>query len=271
MYNHKLYIIECKTPLHVGSGETNFGIIDNKIQRDPLTTYPTIHASSLKGALREYCSFRHPKEDGERFLPYIFGNEEQSGAIRFTQAYLLSLPFRAENNPYYMCTSPEAIAQLLDTLQTFSLPQIEALKEVAAYNGEEIVVSTEDTTIEDIRAKKSDAFDFETLEKIIGSPLAIVPNEKFRELLEDLPVIARNQLENGGSKNLWYEEILPRKSKLFTLISEPTYLNDKDEKRLQNAFERFHDYLCDENTIHIGANASVGYGVTTFKELSYES
>ena len=69
------------------------------------------------------------------------------------------------------------------------------------------------------------------------------------------------------SKNLWYEEVLPRKSKLYTLVSEPTYLNNEDSKKLKNAFIRFNEYLTGSDTIHIGANASIGYGVCTFKEF----
>lgn len=272
MYKHKLYLIENKTPMHVGSGDTNFELVDKQIQKDTLTLYPTIHSSSLKGALKEYATFRHNPEEGSKFISHIFGNEENSGKVRFTQAYLLSIPMRSDINPYYNCTSPIAIEHLLDTLDTFSLSlkQRDVLQKIANYKGKETLVSTVNAIIEDTQAKTSTEFDFETLESLIGTPAAIVPNETFSEMLKDLPVIARNQLENGESKNLWYEEVLPRNTKLFTLISEPTYLNVNDEKKLQNAFSRFGDYLCDANTIHIGANASIGYGVTKFKEIGDE-
>ena len=58
MYQNRLYIIENKTSLHVGSGDANFGIVDKEIQRDAITKYPTIHSSSLKGALREYMTHK---------------------------------------------------------------------------------------------------------------------------------------------------------------------------------------------------------------------
>jgi CRISPR-associated protein Cmr4 len=269
MYKHKLYLIKNHTPMHVGSGDTNFDLVDRQIQKDPLTLYPTIHASSLKGALKEYCSFRHNTEESANFLAHIFGDEDNSGKIRFTQAHLLSVPMRADNTPYYNCTSPKAIEQLLDVAETFSLTlkDKEALKKIAKYSGSEALIASAEAVIEDISAKGSSDYDFKALEALIGAPAAIIPNELFSQMLKDLPVIARNQLENGESKNLWYEEVLPRESKLFTLISEPTYLNISDEKKLQNAFNRFNEYLSDKNTIHIGANASIGYGVTAFKEI----
>ncbi|HHS92333.1 MAG TPA: type III-B CRISPR module RAMP protein Cmr4 [Campylobacterales bacterium] len=269
MYKHKLYLIENQTSLHVGSGENNFGIIDKQIQRDVITTYPTIHSSSLKGALKEYCRYRHDPSEGEKFLSYIFGDEESAGKIRFLDAHLLSVPMRSDLNPYYHCVSPQSIQELLTFTDTFgiALKNRVSLEDISSYKGEEVLVSNGEPTIESERAKKNQKYDFSALEALVGSPVALVPNETFKEFLEDLPVIARNQLENGESKNLFYEEVLPRKSKLFTIISEPQYLNKSDETRLQNAFDRFSGYLTDKETIHIGANASIGYGVCCFKEL----
>lgn len=269
MYNHKLYKITNKTSLHVGSGDTNFDLIDKQIQRDVITSYPTIHASSLKGALREYCEFKHDQNESKNFMSHIFGDEESSGKVRFLEALLLSVPFRSNMHPYYNCTSPKAISQLVDFAETFSLSleNIDALKKVCTYNGADTLVKEGTPTIEDEVAKASSEFDFDALEKILGENVAIVPNTTFEEMLKDLPVIARNSLENGESKNLWYEEVLPRESKLFTVISEPTYLNKMDEKKLTNAFDRFSEYLTSKDTIHIGANASIGYGVTIFEEL----
>ena len=50
------YKIDCITNLHVGSGDLNYNIVDNEVERDAVTGYPVIHASGLKGALREHCS-----------------------------------------------------------------------------------------------------------------------------------------------------------------------------------------------------------------------
>ena len=272
MYKNKLYLIENKTSLHVGSGDANFGIIDKEIQRDAITKYPTIHSSSLKGAIREYCTHKHNPADGEKFISYIFGDEENSGKVRFIDAHLLSVPMRSDTEPYYHCFSPKSIAQLLDFADTFSveLENREALSKLAKYKGDDILVKEGTPIIEDEQAKADSSFDLSALEALADGSVALVPNGLYEELLKNLPVIARNQLENGESKNLFYEEVLPRKSKLFTVISEPTYLNKDDETRLENAFDRFGDYLADKDTIHIGANASIGYGVCTFTELGHE-
>lgn len=275
MYKNRLYLIENQTSLHVGSGDANFGVIDNEIQRDAITGYPTIHSSSLKGALKEYCTYRHNEEDSKNFLAYIFGDEENSGKVRFIDAHLLSVPMRSDLNPYYHCVSPKSIELLVDFSETFglTLKDKETLEILGNYSADDLLVTKGSPIIEDFIATSATSNELDALsvlENIVGSPVALVPHTTYIKLLKDLPVIARNQLKNGESKNLFYEEVLPRKSKLFTVISEPTYLHSEDTKKLENAFERFGNYLTDENTIHIGANASIGYGVCTFKELDNE-
>ena len=65
-----LYLINTLTSLHVGSGDINFDIIDNQVQKDEISKNPIIHSSSLKGALREHFESR-----GDSFVNYIFGGD----------------------------------------------------------------------------------------------------------------------------------------------------------------------------------------------------
>lgn len=51
--NTTLLKMECLTDLHVDSGESNYNIIDNEVQKD-LNGNPTVHSSGIKGAMREY-------------------------------------------------------------------------------------------------------------------------------------------------------------------------------------------------------------------------
>ncbi len=50
----ELYKIITLSNLHVGCGDINFDVIDNQVQRDPITQLPNINSSSLKGAFREH-------------------------------------------------------------------------------------------------------------------------------------------------------------------------------------------------------------------------
>ncbi len=268
MYNNHLYLIENHTNLHVGSGEANFGVIDKLIQRDPVTTYPTIHSSSLKGALKEFCEYRHDPKESENFIRYVFGDEDRAGDLRFLDAFLLAVPMRSDDTPYHMCTSASSIRHFLQTAGLFGIdiPKKKELEAFASYDKEHIGTQ-KSCTIEEYETKEEKELDFDALSEIVGAPAAIVPDKIFKELLEDLPVIARNQLDNGESKNLWYEEVLPRQSRLFTVICEPTNLNKNDAAALTNSYERFHGYLTEGTPVQIGANASVGYGLCTFREV----
>ena len=77
----------------------------------------------------------------------------------------------------------------------------------------------------------------------------------FKKYSDELPVIARNCLENGVSKNLWYEQVLPRKSRLAFFILH-------DDGEINKAF----DSAITSVPVQIGANASVGYGICVIKK-----
>ena len=81
-------------------------------------------------------------------------------------------------------------------------------------------------------------------------------NDKLSQLCSDdnLPIIARNVLENGESKNLWYEQVLPAETVLYTIIQEEN--ND-----LLNAL------VGDGKLVQIGANATIGYGYCKFEQI----
>jgi len=270
MYQHRLYLIENHTHMHVGSGEANFGTVDRLIQRDAVTGYPVIHSSSLKGALKEYCEHHPFSQEAPAWIRHTFGDETQAGKVRFFDAWLIAVPMRANTRPYFACTSPAALRHLLEMAELAGIELIdkEALKKAAAYSGQHIAVSEGKAVIEGYEAKAQEGIDFDALARYTGDPCALVPDSLFEELLKDLPVIARNQLDNGESKNLWYEEVLPRKSRLFTLTAFPTHINAQDED-LHKHFDRLRQALLDEHPVQIGANASVGYGLCTFREVAH--
>jgi len=277
MFKHRLFLIANHTNMHVGSGEANFGIVDNLIQRDVITNYPTIHSSSLKGALREYCRYRaeskHKKEEEiKNFIKRIFGDEDNSGYIRFSDAWLLAIPFRSSHHPYHLCVSTDTVKHFLEIADIFDieLENREDLEKIAEFKKEGIFTEKEGITIEDFETKTIDdkEVNLDALKLYIKNEhIAIADEKSFKELLENLPIIARNRLENGESKNLWYEEIVPRKSIFFTIFSEPTYLNEEDKSSIEKSFQKFFEYIEDETPIQIGANSSIGYGVCTMEEV----
>ena len=80
-------------------------------------------------------------------------------------------------------------------------------------------------------------------------------NEDFADCCSDynLPIIARNKLENGESANLWYEQVLPPETMFYTIIQE----EGDDLKEALNG-----------QIVQIGANATIGYGYCKFELLN---
>lgn len=277
-YSKELFCIRTLSNLHVGSGSENYGVIDNLIQRDAATGFPCIHASSLKGAFREF--FKNDMNMDDAFLDHVFGSdkgasetaeeetekEENSqpkkktkpGKYRFLQADIVSMPVRAMTLPYVNITCKSAldnIAHLLegktfDNFNTFCSKAHGTIVDGIHFilNSAAIEIETENKSL-----MFDNSVNFSTLKPYIGDHPGIVTDETFVEAVSDfgLPVIARNQLNDGKSGNLWYEQVLPRETRLFFFVLVPK--NDPH-------FNDFKKYLS-ENFVQIGANASVGYGV----------
>ncbi len=274
----ELYTIDTLSNLHVGAGDINFDIIDNQVQRDPITTLPNINSSSLKGAFREYFSAFDQdgkKLDDSKMVKYIFGADskdnknQQAGAYSFFEAQLLTRPVRSSEKPYFNATSPAVLTALLQTLEDFEISFDESLKAEIKKLSELrvskplIFENLQNVMLEDFEAEYK-SFDTSKLKEFLGDDLALFSDKDFKELT--LPVLARNHLEDGVSKNLWYEEVVPKKSKFFFCISKPTNLDERDKKEKIDGFEnRFNR---EGSRIQFGANKSIGYGFSKVTKVS---
>lgn len=230
-----LYTIECISNLHVGSGQDNDGVIDGLIQRDVVTDLPCINASSLKGALREHCEKwnKAHNEDAEKvnvvklFGKKVSGEENcEAGEYRFLDASILSIPRPSVNAPFVQVTCDEVVEELQDKASLF---------------GVGLGDNEKDTILDLANVSEQNKCSYKDFKKYSNN--------------DELPVIARNCLENGVSKNLWYEQVLPRKSRFAFFI-----LHDEDE--IDEAFNSAITSV----PVQIGANASVGYGICVIKK-----
>ena len=182
-----LYTIECISNLHVGSGQDNDGVIDGLIQRDVVTGLPCINASSLKGALREHCEKwnKAHNEDAKKvnvvklFGKKVGGEENcESGEYRFLDASILSIPRPSVNAPFVQVTCDEVVTELQDKASLF---------------GVRLGDNEKDTILDLANVLETNKCSYKDFKKYSNN--------------DELPVIARNCLENGVSKNLWYEQV----------------------------------------------------------------
>lgn len=269
----QLYFITAKTHLHVGSGNSNAGVIDNLVQRDPADNLPCIFASSLKGAFREYFEEGPDKSTTKALADTIFGaginkqstGNNSKGTHIFHQANLLSIPTRSNAKPFFNATCPAILQKFLDDADLFGInlgdtlkSEIAIIQEGCNINEKTDVFSSE---VQNIKVEEYSEFNFRpvsipNVQKIFGINLVLFRDEDFADICSDysLPVIARNNLENGQSKNLWYEQIVPRQARFYFFTAYYTVSDDFDTSIVTKA-------------IQVGANASIGYGVCLLNNL----
>lgn len=218
-----LWQITAKTNLHVGNeNSTSYGIIDKAVQRDVLTGLPCINSSSLKGAVNEYCCSTGMSPEDRKSL---FGSDKRGdksdskkGGAVFYDAHILYLPVQDDVNLFTYATSKSVLEQMKTRLELFGISNINPIQFKGA-GGRQYGKSWQ--------------------------------REDFSVLCHDenLPIIARNVLENGESKNLWYEQVVPAETIFYAVTQE-------SDAVLADAING--------KVIQIGANATIGYGYCKF-------
>ncbi|MCT7535971.1 type III-B CRISPR module RAMP protein Cmr4 [Aliarcobacter cryaerophilus] len=267
-----LYKITTLTNLHVGSGDTNFDIIDNQVQRDAITNLPNINSSSLKGAFREHFT----QFNANGMINYIFGPDSSSneshetGAYSFFEAKLLTRPVRSNVKYFFNATSPSVIKEFLQNCEIFNISLEKELKE-SLYSLTQLNPSIskplifedikETIILEDYQAEYKE-FDTSKLVSFLGEDLALFEDKDLKALT--LPVLARNKLEKGESKNLWYEEIVPKQTNFYFFIAKPENIDLADKANKIDGFERRFNSA---EVIQIGANKSIGYGFCKVEQI----
>lgn len=252
---NRIFKIRCITNLHVGSGESNFNIIDNEVEKDAVTGYPTVHASGIKGALRDNDAILTDKTKEY----YIFGKPEKSdeagsgGNYKFFDAKLLSRPLRVSGDPmlaYIPVTTVTAINEFIETSALFGCNVGKTDKLDVNFGESNFISNVDNIKIEGEAASKYSGTDEAFLKSILGEKFAIC--KSFDDY--PLPIVARNKLdENGISKNLWYEEFVPHTSTFWMIVLCPdsNFYLDIESKPIQ-----------------LGANSSTGKGFVTFESLT---
>ncbi|MBQ3265283.1 MAG: type III-B CRISPR module RAMP protein Cmr4 [Ruminococcus sp.] len=252
-----VYKARCLTNLHVGSGDVNYNIVDNEVEKDAVTGYPMVHSSGFKGALREH--FVKSGMSSER-IKEIFGNEPGKaeivpGSYKFLDMDLIARPMRVigagiASVPVVSVDSVNGFLEKLNDFgcNPFGIARISPIdfgdKQFLTNIKSDGIRVEGDTTG---KLPEASAKELEKLSGVIGEKFAVVKD--FNDY--DLPVIARNYLDDGVSKNLWYEEVVPHGSVFCAVIITP---DDKMELNLS-------DY------IQIGGHASIGCGFMKFERL----
>ncbi|WP_333859553.1 type III-B CRISPR module RAMP protein Cmr4 [Clostridium sp.] len=261
MSNFEVYIIKCLTNMHVGSGNASYSIIDNQVQRDVITNFPTINSSSLKGSLREYLK----NKIGNEIVKYIFGDDKEHGIGKYKifPGMLLSIPVRSDQKPFFRATCQRIIRDFKNLIDSFHYKKLELkleLEKLIEQLNEEKSISNcieGEVNIENYKCnitKVDDSIITSKINSMFGQDLIILDDATFLKIVSELPIIARNKLENGESQNLWYEEVVPRESRFYFGV-----INGEDN---QLDFKKIT-----EEPVQIGGNATIGYGYCNIEKV----
>jgi len=233
----KMIVLKCITNLHVGNGDENYNLVDNEVEKDPITGYPMINSSGVKGALRAYF-----KSINDPNVITWFGEEHnsktiQKGLLNIDDARMMAIPMRASkgDKAYYLVSTKDAIDKYNQVAEDFGLNTRikDSGKAVSGIEVEGYIVP----------------------QKFYDRDIYIIPSQDMN--MHSLPVNARNCLNNGISENLWYEEYVPHESIFYF----PVITNDAD---LLKSFET----AIKDKVIQFGGHASIGYG---FCKISVEA
>jgi CRISPR-associated protein Cmr4 len=259
------YLVQCITNLHVGSGDANYGIIDKLVQRDTVSNYPTIHSSSLKGALRQHFEDNdYPDID----IDSIFGKkaagdgETESGECNFLGADLVALPVRCSHRQFALTVCNNSVELVNSKARMLTGKDIlhPQTPQNCLFTNDEIgnnCIYLEDQSLKKANYSNPLAVICEGF-NAFDTHYACVSDDRFDTYTKDLPVIARNRL--GKNSNLWYEEIVPHQTVFITCIISSNH-------KLMESLEKY--LLVD--IIQIGANSSVGYGLCRFYKIDTEN
>lgn len=298
----KAFMIQTLTNLHMGDIGGGVSVVDLPVQRDSTNHFPTIHSSGLKGSLRDALSRNSQTAPAVPAIfgsDGTLANEEtenkdgnndaqkakkttQKGSFCFLPSLLFSYPMRGSMSPWCPVVCPETITSCMDLLLATCAGSEEERQAIGNAFGK--LLSGEEST--PVNAAHSQAcasgpqaeyFEGISLPILTGiesvqnrllpprcPPLRRMKDEDFGDIMHNsLPVIARNKLDNGISRHLWYEEVVPRQTFFLCVILCPCD-DDTDRKNTELLVGAL------DNKVHqIGAGATIGYGYVRFRALNF--
>ncbi len=266
MTNVLFYKLTCLTNLHMGNGDVNYDIVDLAVERDSVLGEPTMNASGVKGALRDY--FRKQGVDKAIEIK-IFGSDANEtdptlkksgtcqGTYHFLSGDLIARPVRVSNGKpsYVLATTPDLLRHIGNKMTAFGIQNpFEGIPEPT----DSAVITGADCTdeIEGINTKKADGTQnyCKELKNFFGTEnWAIMSPTQLKNI--DLPVMAHNVLKDGLSQNLWYEQVVPHES-VFGLIIIASDENSAFESVIKNG-----------TIVQFGAGATTGNGFVKMERL----
>mgnify|MGYP001773254889 CR=1 FL=1 len=263
MFNEKgLILFHCLTPIHMGAGQS-VSYVDNVVQREKHTGFPTLWASGIKGVLRALCMRINNEIIKKEKVEEIFGPEndaeERASIISITDAKILFYPVRSVKGIFAYITCPFVIKKffnelkILGILQKYQLFQNSKLEKLELKDDEVIVDKQSDIKIENntvgleefsFNVKNDNNINWDNCKDFkefinsngldfdfIKRHLAIVSDDVFSDFVKysvEIRTRIRINQETGTVENkaLFTEELIPAESIFYSFI----FANKRDQQ-----------------------------------------
>lgn len=247
----KVLYLHVDSPLHVGAG-SGLGAIDLPIQRERSTGYPLVHASGLKGALRDATEGEDPK-----LIEAVFGPDPgavdvdaHAGAFSPGDARVLLFPVRSLKGVFAWTTSYNVLQRWAREMkdiygtnlipENFRGPAADANTQNCFASSKDIVTNNDKVVLEEfvfqhqnndfvgqIAGTMADKVFTGNLDpywsNLLRKNLVVLPEDSFRDFVNyATEVVTRTRLDPESKtvvkKALWTEERLPVDTVLYSPV-----------------------------------------------------
>ncbi|MDD3248464.1 MAG: type III-B CRISPR module RAMP protein Cmr4 [Methanosarcina sp.] len=268
LYTQQRYLFMALDPIHIGTGQSQLGRVDNTIVREPGTNLPKIPGTSLMGAARQYASMKygkleaaglHKKLKGKNHencpIIYTFGTYTdteggQQGKISISDAQILLFPVNSIAGPLWVSTK--------ETLEAAGF----SLENDVEFSDESMFTSTnwgKETlnlgwlslkAIPGLNVVPPDVIKGNNEWNSIANRLSIVSSKLFSQIvnsnLEVRTSVAINpETGTAEDKALFTYEAIPRATWLFFDVVQDDYKNEfpPTEKQYKDKTDNIGDSL----------------------------
>ncbi|BAB67070.1 type III-B CRISPR module RAMP protein Cmr4 [Sulfurisphaera tokodaii] len=267
------------TNSHVGSGSSVSEEVDLPFQRDHLG-YPTIYASSLKGAIKSYLINTISDSEERKNVEILFGKDstpDEVSKVVILDAVLLLIPVRIIpiSKDFEGVYSYATTEELLETAKSY-LDAVSNLLRTQnteknvdfflAGNGDKELIVNESyfKFKKDDELKKSYSIlippEIKSVMVFRGNTGRDIIN---RSLIRVRRIRIDREKKTASERGLWSEEYVPRGTYFFTII----LVRSDKEKNINEIFKKFNDKLL--NYIIIGGHETIGKGIVRLMWWSY--
>lgn len=285
----RCYFLHALTPLHVGAGR-GLGYIDLPVVREKVTNWPYVPASSVKGVLADHYGADTAGRNNCPKLAAAFGragnnDDDNAGALVFTDARLVCIPVRSLYGTFAWVTSPLALLRLQRDLEMADFSDIPT----SSFNLRDEEILTPEGADSALKASDGRVFleDLDLIAKDSGGAAAwsnwlaprLFPKEKsqwreefqkrfavvsdtvFNFLSETATeVTARIRIQNKSKtvddKALWNEEALPSETILSGFVWCDRVFGNKEI----NGNVLLETFCKDLDSVQFGGKATTGKG-----------